>query len=117
MPDEQISLTRWWFFREIRKHPIFGMFAVIWSILGALSIVPLFLPPDKAQKFSLYPFLPRWDWHITVIGFLAMLLLMLSESYYHFYRNEAPKQKKLRQDLEEQTRVALENSANYIRRS
>lgn len=112
---EKISRRR--FLRKIRKHPVVIGLAVIWTILSAMSVVPLLLPPEKAQKFTLYPYLPNWDWHIVIVGFLAIFLLILLESYYEFYRKNVPELQRMEEELREQTIIARNNVALYTRRS
>lgn len=105
------------FLREIRKHPLFWVLAMIWTILSALSVLPILLPPEKARNFTLHPYLPRWDWHIAVVGFLVIALCGLFESYYYFYRHKASETADLTEKLEKQTSTALEKSAYSIRTS
>jgi len=84
--EDPTQITRWQFLQEMRKHPIVVGFVMIGGIfLAALKVLPLFLPPDAAQKISLYPFIPKWDWHVWVIWTLIILLFGFLESWYHFY--------------------------------
>lgn len=114
MPNK-ISKRR--FLREVRKHPLFWVLTMIWTILTALSVLPILLPPEKARNFSLYPYLPRWDWHIAVIGFLIIALCGLFESYYHFYKHKTLEIEDLGIELHEAKKTAADKSARYLRRS
>lgn len=110
--------TRLRFWREIKKHWIFTAVTVIWAILGGLSTVTqLFLSPDMQKKISFYPLLSKFDWHVWIIGFVVIVALMLSESYFRFYNEKQTEIDALQANLTAQIQIAKDKSARYLRRS
>lgn len=105
------------FVRSMRKHWIFTVAAVIWFLLGGLSILPLFLSPDVGKKISLYPITSKLDWHMWVLGFVVIAALMLFEGYYDFYKRKTKELRKLENDIIEQRELASKAQAQYLRRS
>jgi hypothetical protein len=112
-----LEFRRYSFLRNMRKHWIAKVAFGVWTALCALSLLPILLPPDKAKSFSLYPLFSGWDWHVWLIGFLSIFLLMTLESYFDFYKQTKTEGDKLRIDLQEQIQIARKAEAAYTRRS
>lgn len=111
------AVSRWQFHKEMRKHPLIVGVLVIYSLLGFLSIVPLVLPPDKAHKFSLYPFLPKWGWPGWVIGFLILLIVLGFESWYQFFKHQKQEIAKLETEIVEQEKIASRAEHDFHQRA
>ncbi len=111
------EFRRYSFLRNMRKHWITKVAFGVWTALCALSLLPILLPPDKAKSFSLYPLFSGWDWHVWLVGFLAIFLLMALESYFDFYKRTKTEGDKLKIDLQEQIQIARKADAGYTRRS
>lgn len=101
----------------MRKHWITKAAFGVWTALCALSLLPILLPPDKAKNFSLYPLFSGWDWHVWLVGFLSIFLVMAIESYFDFYKRTKTEGDKLKIDLQEQIQIARKADAGYLRRS
>lgn len=111
------EFRRYHFLRYMRKHWIAKVALGVWTLLCGLSVIPILLPPDQAKSFSLYPLFSGWDWHVWLMGFLAIFLLMTIESYFDSFKRKNKEIGKLENDLREQTQIARKADAGYLYRS
>ncbi len=72
--------TRWQFWRGMHSHWSFKAVAVMWGVLGTVSIVLPFLPPKWGDRFYSLTYLPRWHWYVWVIGILILVIIAVFEA-------------------------------------
>ena len=63
----------------MRRHWIFKTAAVMWVALGAVSAVLPFLPAKLSERFYGLDYLPKWHWHVWVIGLLIITIAAVFE--------------------------------------
>jgi hypothetical protein len=82
-------VARYHFARAIRGHWAFGVVAFVWTIFSNFTKVrDNFFPPALQQKFSILNFIPKWPWHVWVIGLLLILLVMVFEGAYSVHNKK-----------------------------
>jgi hypothetical protein len=94
---------RYRFIREMRKHWIFTVIGTVWFIVGGVSNLTVLLPPERARKVTLYPIVSSIGWRVWVIGFLVLIVAILFESYFNYYRRTTSEIAALKQEVDTKT--------------
>jgi hypothetical protein len=74
----------------MRGHWVFTAAALVWGIFCAITqIRDNFFSPPLQPEYATLNVLPNWPWHVWVIGFLVILLIMMFEGAFHAYSENA----------------------------
>jgi hypothetical protein len=70
-----MQFGRWQFIKEMRNSLFVWCLSIAWSSLGITSTISLIFP-------KIADHVPRWPWHVWVIGFLVIALIAVVEGAY-----------------------------------